>query len=87
MASDPASKAQSYPYKVVLFGARQDIEDKATLKDSETIARFLAQEKYILVNGGSRTGLMGHTARTCHTEGGMVHGIGLHRYEPNLMTN
>lgn len=67
-----------------VFCSRNTVTDKTLLEDAEKISVWLAKNKVTLVNGASKSGLMGYTAKCAYEAGGKVYGIGLHKYESEI---
>jgi uncharacterized protein (TIGR00730 family) len=74
--------AENYPYKVTVFSSRNEVSDKSVMGIARSLGRAIAQKRYILVNGGSATGLMGEISKATYKAGGQVYGVNLLKYEP-----
>ncbi len=75
--------AENYPYKVTVFSSRNKVSDRLVLRDAHSLGTVIAKKGYVLVNGGSATGLMGEVAKAAYDAGGKVYGMSLLKYEPN----
>lgn len=73
-----------FKYHVTLMCSGNDTHNEKYLSDAKDVATGLAQRNHVLVNGASKVGLMGVTARAAHVAGGEVYGIGLKDYEPEI---
>lgn len=73
-----------YKYHVTLMCSGNDTNNEKYLSDAKEIASGLAEKGYVLVNGASKVGLMGVTAREAFARGGEVYGVGLKDYEPEI---
>lgn len=75
---------KKYKPRVVVFGSRNAINSKDVKKEVQNLSLFIAEENLVLVNGGSKDGVMGYSATVAHQAGGETYGIGLHHYEPTV---
>ncbi len=75
--------AENYPYKVTVFSSRNQVSDKRIINEARSLGKAIAKNGYVLVNGGSATGLMGEVSKAAYKAGGQVYGVNLLKYEPN----
>lgn len=73
---------RGYQFRVAVFGSRNNAKDTSALADARFLGTALARSGYAVVNGGSSTGLMGVVSKAAHGAGGVVHGVGLAKYDP-----
>lgn len=82
--STKEKKGLGFKYHVTVMCSGNDTENEKYLNDAKTLAKGLADRDHVLVNGASKVGLMGVTAREAHKHGGDVYGVGLKNCEPEI---
>ncbi|OGY86604.1 MAG: hypothetical protein A2233_04155 [Candidatus Kerfeldbacteria bacterium RIFOXYA2_FULL_38_24] len=71
-----------YQFHITVFGGRNTNHNSQAIHEASSIGCAIAEEGYVLVNGGSSTGMMGAVSEAAFNAGGKVYGIALADYDP-----